>query len=134
MLNVSHVQRIFLARAVADMRKGINGLSALVTDRLGKDPLSGDLFVFVNRHRTLMKMLMWEVSGFWLATKRLERGTFAVRGRVGSAQAEGCHVLSVAEIMNIVEGIDVHQAVYHQHYRPVREPAASHDDQPVSDN
>jgi hypothetical protein len=38
MLNVSHVQRIFLARAVADMRKGINGLSALVTDRLGKDP------------------------------------------------------------------------------------------------
>ncbi|HEX7719600.1 MAG TPA: IS66 family insertion sequence element accessory protein TnpB [Woeseiaceae bacterium] len=134
MLNVSHVQRIFLARAVADMRKGINGLSALVTDRLGKDPLSGDLFVFVNRHRTLMKMLMWEVSGFWLATKRLERGTFAVRGRVGSAQAEGCHVLSVAEIMNIVEGIDVHQAVYHQHYCPVREPAASHEGQPASEN
>ena len=48
MLSLSHVQRIFLARAPTDMRKQATGLSALVADTLGKDPLSGDAFVFLN--------------------------------------------------------------------------------------
>jgi transposase len=117
MLSLSHCQRIYLARASADMRKGFNGLSALVRERLGKDPLSGDAFVFVGRRRTMLKILLWDVSGFWLATKRLERGTFAVRGRVTpDRDASGSHALSVAEMMNLLEGIDVRQAMYHQHY------------------
>ncbi len=116
MLSLSHCQRIFLARAPADMRKGFDGLSALVRERLGKDPLSGDAFVFVGRRRSMLKILLWDVSGFWLATKRLERGTFAVRGRLGDGASVGSHALSIAELMNILEGIDVRQATYHQHY------------------
>ncbi len=117
MLSLSHCQRIFLARGPADMRKGANGLSALVRELLDKDPLSGDAFVFVSRFRNLVKILLWDVSGFWLASKRLERGTFAVRGRLGKPQARGSHPLSVAELMSILEGIDVRQAAYHQHYQ-----------------
>lgn len=116
MLSLSHCQRIFLARAPTDMRKGIDGLSALVRERLDKDPLSGDAFVFVSRRRSMLKILLWDVSGFWLATKKLERGTFAVRGRLGDIAATGSHALSVAELMNIIEGIDVRHASYHQHY------------------
>ncbi len=119
MLSLSHCQRIYLARAPADMRKGFNGLSELVRERLEKDPLSGDAFVFVGRRRTMLKILLWDVSGFWLATKRLERGTFAVRGRViADRDARGSHSLSVAEMMSILEGIDIRHAIYQQHYSP----------------
>lgn len=117
MLSLSHCQRIFLARAPADMRKGFDGLSALVRERLGKDPLSGDAFVFVGRRRNMLKILLWDISGFWLATKKLERGTFAVRDRlVADRDASGSHALSVAEMMNLLEGIEIRQAMYHQHY------------------
>lgn len=117
MLSLSHCQRIFLARCPTDMRKGANGLSALVIERMDKDPLSGDAFVFINRRRNMVKILLWDVSGYWVAAKRLERGTFAVRGRLGPRNARGSHALSVAEVMNVLEGIDVRQAAYHQHYR-----------------
>jgi transposase len=120
MLSLSHCQRIFLARAAVDMRKSFDGLSVVVRERLGKDPLSGDAFVFVGRRRNLLKILLWDVSGYWLACKRLERGTFAVGGRLGDREAMGSHALSVAEMMNILEGIDVRHAVYHQHYASPR--------------
>lgn len=122
MLSLSHCQRIFLAKAPADMRKGFDGLAALVTERLHQDPLSGDAFVFVSARRTMMKILLWDTSGYWLATKRLERGTFAVRGKVTDKAATGSLALSVADIMNVLEGIEVRQAAYHQHYArpPVR--------------
>jgi transposase len=139
MLSLSHCQRIYLARAPTDMRKGFDGLSALVRDRLGKDPLSGDAFVFVGRRHSMIKILLWDVSGFWLATKRLERGTFAVRGRLSAdREASGSHSLSVAEMMNLLEGIDVRQAMYHQHYSTCNSrieeviPQSTHDMAPSS--
>lgn len=117
MLSISHHQRIFLARAITDMRKGADSLAAMVSSLLGQDPLSGDAFIFVNRRRSMVKMLMWDVSGYWVASKRLERGTFAVRGRVSHlVTAQGSAALSHAELLNILEGIDVRQAAYHQHY------------------
>lgn len=116
MLSLSHCQRLFLARAPADMRKGRNGLAAMVRDQLDKDPLSGDAFIFVNRDRTMVKILCWDISGYWLAGKCLERGRFAVAGRLGSREARGSHALSVAEVMAILEGIEIRNASYHQHY------------------
>lgn len=116
MLSLSHCQRIFLARAATDMRKGANGLAALVRSHLDQDPLSGDVFLFFSRHRNYVKILMWDVSGFWLAAKRLQRGTFAVGNRQGGRDAMGAHQLSVAEAMSVLEGIHVHHATYHHHH------------------
>jgi transposase len=70
--------RIFLRRDPTDMRLGYNGLSALVGSTFGQNPTSGHLFVFVNRHRNRAKMLLWERGGFWLLSRRLEQGTFAL--------------------------------------------------------
>lgn len=119
MLSLSHCQRIFLAKAPADMRKGFDGLAALVTDRLHQDPLSGDAFVFVSARRNMMKILLWDTSGYWLATKRLQRGVFAVHGKVTQKDAMGSLPLSVADVMNVLEGIEVRNAAYHQHYARV---------------
>lgn len=70
--------RIFLRRDPTDMRLGYNGLSALVGSAFGQNPTSGHLFVFVNRHKNRAKMLLWERGGFWLLSRRLERGAFAL--------------------------------------------------------
>ena len=58
------------------MRMGFDGLSGLVSGRLGEDPRSGDLFIFINKPRNRVKMLRWEPGGYVLFYKRLERGTF----------------------------------------------------------
>ena len=83
MISLSHVQRVFFARSPADMRKQAYGLASLVESLLNKDPLSGDVFVFTNRQANLVKILMWDVSGYWVASKRLEQGRYAGRGRLG---------------------------------------------------
>ena len=64
----------------------------------------------------MVKILMWDVSGYWVACKRLEYGRFAVRGKLAAPGATGCLAISVAEVMNILEGIDVRHARYINHY------------------
>jgi len=76
MLSITQFHRCYLYRGRTDMRKGIDSLCGMVRNELGKDPLSGELFVFFNRHHSLVKILMWDNDGFALYHKRLERGTF----------------------------------------------------------
>jgi len=69
--------RIFLAPGATDMRKSFDGLAGAARQILRLDPLSGHVFLFSNRRRTMVKLLLWDGSGFWVFAKRLERGTFA---------------------------------------------------------
>ena len=69
-------KRIYLACGSTDMRKQINGLSAIVQSSFQLDPCSQVLFVFCNRSHDRLKILEWENNGFWLHLKRLERGHF----------------------------------------------------------
>jgi len=68
------------------MRKGFDGLLALVSERLGEDVRGGAIFVFSNRRHTRLKMLYFDGSGLWLLSKRLERGTFSWPGNVEPGQ------------------------------------------------
>lgn len=63
--------------APADLRKGFDGLSGLVSQGLGQDPLSGDCYLFVNATRKRAKVLLWDGTGLCIYAKRLERGRFA---------------------------------------------------------
>jgi len=67
---------VYLAAGSTDMRKAINGLSILVEQALDLNPFSGDLFVFCNRQRTIIKILYWDLNGFCLWLKRLEKHQF----------------------------------------------------------
>lgn len=94
--------RIWLYTQPTDMRKSYNGLSTLVKQRLGEDPLSGQLFVFINRKRTRMKVLYFDRSGYCVWSKRLEQGQFhTVAGEALK------HTPSRTDLRLIIEGIDV---------------------------
>jgi transposase len=69
--------RIWVCLQPQDGRKGFDGLAAVVTTYLGRDPLGGDLFVFRNRRGDRLKILAWQGDGYALYVRRLERGTFA---------------------------------------------------------
>ena len=78
MLSIPESVRIFVAREPADFRKQFDGLAAIARDDLGLDPFGGHVFVFFNRRRDRIKLLVFQHTGFWLHYKRLERGTFDV--------------------------------------------------------
>ena len=77
MLSFSGSLRVFVALEPCDMRKGFNGLEALVAGRLEESVQGGALFLFSNKKRTRLKVLYWDVSGLWVLCKRLERGRFS---------------------------------------------------------
>lgn len=93
--------RVFLYGAPADMRKSFDGLSALTKNALGEDPLSGSLFVFINRRRSQIKVLYFDRSGYCVWSKRLERGRFAHRN-VALKQP-----LNLTQLKLILEGIEL---------------------------
>ncbi len=106
MLTLAASLRVYLASAPVDMRKSFDGLSAAARDVVGGDPLSGHLFVFFNRSRTIVKVLFWDRSGFCVFAKRLERGTFHLPDTAGKSSVE----LEAAELSLILEGIDLRGA------------------------
>jgi transposase len=99
--------RIYLASGATDMRKGFDGLLALVQHRLELDPLSGHLFLFCNRPRTRLKALYWDGSGLWVCAKRLERGRFCWPAQEEAAGRPGRVTLSAEELTMLLGGIDL---------------------------
>jgi transposase len=78
MIGLPSQGRIFLRRSATDMRNSFDGLSGLVRGEMDQEPMSGDLYVFVNRCRDLVKVLYWDRDGFAVWAKRLERGRFSL--------------------------------------------------------
>lgn len=76
MIQVTPHMRILLAVEPADFRKGIDGLSAICRKALKADPFSGAMFVFRNRKKTAIKILLYDGQGFWMFQKRLSKGRF----------------------------------------------------------
>jgi transposase len=76
-IGVGRSVRVWARPCPTDLRKGYNGLYGLVQNELGRDPLGGDLFLFVNRKRNSCKVLLWDGTGLCIFSKRLEKGRFA---------------------------------------------------------
>ena len=95
---------VYAYGAPTDMRKGFDGLSAVVTHRLGRDVLSGDVFVFLSRDRIRTKVLHFDGTGLCIYAKRLERGRFAALWRDGSQDPI---TLTVSELDLFLDGSTV---------------------------
>jgi len=76
MIQITPHMRIFLATGPVDFRKGIDGLVSVCGKVLNEDPFSGGMFIFRNKRRTTLKILLYDGQGFWLFVKRLSRGKF----------------------------------------------------------
>lgn len=120
MLTLGATGTIYLAVEPQDGRKGIDGLAGVVTAALGRDPASGDLFVFKNRKGNRLKVLAWAGDGFALYLRRLERGTFAFPTAAGS----GDIAVTPAQLAMILGGLDPAAARSRKRYaRPPSPPA-----------
>lgn len=101
MIGSTRALRVFAYAAPADLRKGFDGLAALVVSALGRDPLSGECFLFTSRLRTRAKLLHYDGTGFCLYHKRLEAGRFAsLWERAAGNRLE----LTLAELALYLEG------------------------------
>lgn len=108
--------RIWLYGPATDMRKSFDGLSALVRTKLAEDPLSGQLFVFINRRATQLKVLYYDRGGYCVWAKRLEQGRFHAHARADKRRLEW------TELKLILEGIDLRSIRRFKRYlRPVEE-------------
>lgn len=97
--------RIYLATGVTDMRKGFEGLYGLARDHMGCDPLSGHVFLFCNRGRNRLKLLIYDGSGLWVCSKRLSKGRFSWPQQQGQTKLS----LSHEELSLLLSGIDLLQ-------------------------
>ncbi|MBI3680453.1 MAG: IS66 family insertion sequence element accessory protein TnpB [Acidobacteria bacterium] len=106
MFGLGLATKIYIALDAVDMRKGFEGLYGMVRDHLGHDPLSGHLFLFTNRTRTRLKALVWDGSGLWVCSKRLERGRF----NWPQAGEQRSVTMRPEELAMLVNGLDLSQA------------------------
>ena len=106
MFGLGPATKIYLGAEPVDMRKGFEGLFGLVRDQLGHDPLSGHLFLFTNRSRTRLKVLVWDGSGLWVCAKRLERGLFRWPEKTKASSVS----MKPEELAMLVNGMDLAQA------------------------
>lgn len=93
--------KVYLHRDAVDGRKNINGLAMLVEQNLGLDPFAASLFVFSNRRRNRVKILLWDRTGFWLLMKRLEADRFVWPKDTAVVE------LTVEQLHWLLEGIDL---------------------------
>jgi transposase len=98
-------KKVYLACGTTDMRKSINGLSAIVESSFKLDPFDEAAFVFCNRSRDRVKILSWDTDGFWLYFKRLEKGKF----KWPSAGEEATMSLTGEELNILLNGARVEQ-------------------------
>lgn len=105
MLTLPSSVRLFVAAEPIDMRKGFDSLAALARSVIDEDPLSGHIFIFINRRRNRLKALWWDRTGFVLLYKRLERGTFPVP-EAASPFARRVEI-DPGDLQLLLEGVDV---------------------------
>lgn len=104
MLNLTDSTKIYVYTQVADMRKGINGLSGIIRGEFGTDPTDGSLFVFINRRRDRMKILHFDGGGFWLYYRVLEAGTFE---EVKGCEESSCLVIDGTQLAMLLSGVSL---------------------------
>lgn len=100
MLGLSANLRYFLCCSSIDMRNGFDGLAGIVRNHLKKDPISGDVFIFINKTRTHIKLLYWDGDGFALFYKRLEKGRYTY-----TVHNESSKQIKREELMMLLEGL-----------------------------
>ena len=106
------IRNYYLYSESADMRSGFDSLSGLIRNQLQKDPLSGDLFIFINRRKNQLKLLHWQEDGFALFYKRLEKGTY----ELPKLNSKESGQISTEQLLFILQGVVLKTMQKHKRY------------------
>ena len=109
MLHLSPSCTYYLYCGITDMRKGFDGLSGIIQSQMSLSALCGAVFIFLNRRRTQVKLLVWEGDGFAIYYKRLERGTYELPQAAGSSSTLS---MDARQLQLILQGISLKKVVY----------------------
>ncbi len=113
MFPVSSSSHFYLYDTPTDMRKSFDGLQGIIHNHLNRNPLSGEVYIFINKRRDRIKLLVWDRNGFWLLYKRLEQGRFQ---ELFSAGKEGL-TISYETLVMLLEGVDLKHVKRRKRYR-----------------
>jgi transposase len=106
--------RIFIRPGHTDLRKAVNGLSAIIEQQMEGEPFSGHIYLFCNRERKLLKAVWWDRNGFWLSQKRLEKDKYP-----WPLTSEAVKELRCEELLMLLQGIDFFKAHKEIFYKKV---------------
>ena len=104
--------RIFIRPGTTDLRKAVNGLAILVEQEMSGEPFSGNVYLFCNADRKLIKAIWWDKTGFWLSQKRLEKEKYPWPSTI-----EAVRELSSEELSMLLRGINffkAHKTLYYK--------------------
>ncbi|MGL1935693.1 MAG: IS66 family insertion sequence element accessory protein TnpB [Fibrobacterales bacterium] len=119
MLSLNPMTKVHICTSPTDMRKSFNSLASMVSELMMKNVTSGDLFVFFNKTKSMVKVLLWDKSGFSIYYKRLEEGTFHLpvfdTDEVNSQEFES------SDLLLILKGIELQNSSQHKRFGLQRE-------------
>jgi transposase len=113
MLALSSSTRYYMYKEPTDMRFGINSLSGLVRNKLGFDPMNGDIFVFLGKRSNQIRILQWDRDGFAMYIKKLERGTFERPVLSGNG-------ITDSQLSLLLQGVKLESVSYRKRYTPLK--------------
>lgn len=113
MIGIPGVRTYYLYRKPTDMRKSFSGLGGVVNNEMGKDLLSGDGFIFLNKRRTLIKVLVWDRTGYVIYYKKLASGTVELPGWKEDLETQP---LEISTLLMMLEGVEIGSAKLRKRY------------------
>ena len=113
MLALSSSTRYFMYKDPTDMRYGINSLAGLVRNKLGFDPMNGDVFVFLGKRSNQIRLLQWDRDGFGMYIKKLERGTF-------ERPILSVNSVTSSQLTLLLQGVRLESVSYRKRYEPLK--------------
>jgi transposase len=113
MFSLSSSLQYYLFTGSTDMRKGFDALSGVVRSQMGRDPLSGEVFIFINRGRNTVKILHWERGGLVIYHKRLESGQFE---RPYFDEKQNAFQMRWSELVMMIEGLSMKNVVQRKRF------------------
>lgn len=116
MLHLSATVQYYLYTGITDMRKGFDSLCGIVSSQMKLDVLGGAIFIFLNRRRNQVKLLLWEGDGLSLYYKRLEKGTYELPKACNENDSSA---LSYQQLQFILQGVSLQKIQYRKRYKKV---------------
>jgi transposase len=116
MLHLSPAIRYYLYTGHTDMRKGFDSLCGVVSSQMALDALSGAIFIFINKKRNQVKLLLWEGDGLSLYYKRLEKGTYE---RPEYSETNTSTILTYQQLQFILQGVALQKIQYRKRYQKI---------------